>query len=358
MSQEFPGESSLNLNGEPRIDPGLTAFMDVPIQSPLAEFGFDFRAQNRSNAPYPWFRSLRIASGSRALAKEARLCMQSEQFRLNYDVEQTHWWFVARRRILRQLIREVLPPARDTMIVDVGCGTGANIGSLAGDYDCLGIDPTAEAIDLARSRFPTCRYLCGSAPEDLGQLAGQAKLFLMTDVLEHVEDDFALLSRLMAAASPGAYFLLTVPADLSLWSPHDESHGHYRRYDQQRFERLWADMPVSPLLVAPFNYRLYPLVKMIRMLNRWRGKASGAANTDLKVPPRRLNSALENFFAGEQTLLRQILTGGRAGSSRHGVSLIALLRRRSGQIAPRAKPAELPGDYYNPATRQYLSIPA
>jgi len=149
-----------------------------------------------------------------------------------------------------------------------------------------------------------------------------------------------------------------VPAHLSLWSPHDESHGHYRRYDQQRFERLWADMPVSPLLVAPFNYRLYPLVKMIRTLNRWRGKASGEENTDLRIPPRGLNRVLESLFAGEQTQLQQILTGRRTGTVRNGVSLIALLRRRTGQIAPRAKPADLARDYYDPATRQYLSISA
>ena len=41
-----------------------------------------------------------------------------------------------------------------------------------------------------------------------------------------------MLSGLLAAAAPGAYFLLTVPADESLWSEHDESFGHYRRYDR------------------------------------------------------------------------------------------------------------------------------
>ena len=45
-----------------------------------------------------------------------------------------------------------------------------------------------------------------------------------------------MLSELLAAASPGCYFLLTVPADPSLWSEHDESFGHYRRYDRARLE--------------------------------------------------------------------------------------------------------------------------
>ena len=48
--------------------------------------------------------------------------MDVEQFRLNYDVELRHWWFVARRRILYELIDRLLPASTDTTIVDIGCG--------------------------------------------------------------------------------------------------------------------------------------------------------------------------------------------------------------------------------------------
>ena len=50
------------------------------------------------------------------------------------------------------------------MIVDVGCGTGANIAAMAEDYTCVGIDPSREAIELARSRFPGGRFVCGPRP--------------------------------------------------------------------------------------------------------------------------------------------------------------------------------------------------
>ena len=90
--------------------------------------------------------------------------MQTAQFQLQADVEQQHWWFVARRRILQTLIRQLLPPNPTETIVDVGCGTGGNVAALAGDYRCIGIDPSADAIRLARSRFAGVEFVCGLAP--------------------------------------------------------------------------------------------------------------------------------------------------------------------------------------------------
>ena len=107
---------------------------------------------------------------------------------------------------------------------------------------------------------------------------------LLTDVLEHVADDFALFSELLAATTPGTYFLITVPADPDLWSEHDESFGHYRRYDAARFEQIWQGLAVQPVFTSYFNSRLYGIVKTIRGLNRWRGHAGGAAGTDFAMP--------------------------------------------------------------------------
>src|SRR5256885_1111351 len=49
--------------------------------------------------------------------------MHSAQFQLHAKIEQDHWWFVARRAILRRLVREVLPADRNAVIVDVARGT-------------------------------------------------------------------------------------------------------------------------------------------------------------------------------------------------------------------------------------------
>jgi SAM-dependent methyltransferase len=273
--------------------------------------------------------------------------MQSPQFQMNSEIELRHWWFVARRRILAALIARVLPPSPQSMVVDIGCGTGGNIAALAERYACVGIDPSGEAIALARARFPQVRFIAGMAPDDLGEVSRQARLLLATDVLEHVPDDFWLFSRLLAATAPGAYFLLTVPADPSLWSPHDESHGHWRRYDRARLERLWEGLPVTPLLVSYFNRRLYPLVKLVRMVSRRRGKARGQAGTDFKIPAAPVNRLLTGIFAGESRRLARLLDGRGRGYAA-GVSLVALLRREEGPLSPRRRPADVPADKHQP----------
>jgi SAM-dependent methyltransferase len=252
--------------------------------------------------------------------------MLHAQFQLHADIEDRHWWFVGRRRILTRLIAEVLPPSPETMIIDVGCGTGANIAALADRYRCIGIDTSAEATNLARRRFPNVQFLTGRAPADLGPLAAESRLVMLTDVLEHVEHDRAMLANLLSSASPGCVFLITVPAGHKLWSEHDESFGHYRRYERDQFEMLWAGQPVTPLLVSHFSARLLPVIRVVRAWNRRRGHASGRAGTDFWLPNRPTNAVLTTTFAGEaRRLLAAYHSHGHG--YRAGASLVALLRR-------------------------------
>ena len=90
--------------------------------------------------------------------------MQSAQFQLHAQVEDSHWWFAGRRRIMGDLVRQIVPPGQRQTVVNVGCGTGANLASMASEYTCVGIDTSREAIELARSRFPGTRFVSGRAP--------------------------------------------------------------------------------------------------------------------------------------------------------------------------------------------------
>lgn len=279
--------------------------------------------------------------------------MQSAQFQLHAEIEERHWWFVARRKIVRKLVEAVLPPKANRTVIDVGCGTGANIAALADGYRTIGIDTSAEAIELAKRRFPQVEFHCGFAPDDLGDKFAEADLVMLNDVMEHVPDDFQLLSSLLAAAKAGTYFLITVPADMALWSPHDVAFGHYRRYDLVRLQETWVGLPVATLLASPFNSRLYPLVRFLRRRNRNRGESSGAAGTDFQVPNCVANFVLRRVFAGEaRTLTRSLQTNSKPYGQ--GVSLIALLRRELGEFPSRQKPLNLTEDPHDPTASPRL----
>jgi len=111
--------------------------------------------------------------------------VQEAQFDLHADLEERHWWFVARRRIMQRVLGCFVPPGRNRLVVDVGCGTGANVASLVADYECLGIDTSEQGIELSRKRFPEVSFVCGQSPDDLGEAACWADAMLIMDVLAH-----------------------------------------------------------------------------------------------------------------------------------------------------------------------------
>ena len=140
--------------------------------------------------------------------------MQLAQFRLHADIEDHHWWFRARRQIMRALALRILTPGNGT-VIDVGCGTGANLAALAEDYSVLGIDASSDAIDFARQRFPRVDFLCDEIPVELGAEYAHPRLFLLMDVLEHVPNDAEFLHDVISMLVPGDAVLLTVPANMS-----------------------------------------------------------------------------------------------------------------------------------------------
>jgi hypothetical protein len=147
---------------------------------------------------------------------------------------------------------------------------------------------------------------------------------------------------------PGAYFLLTVPADLSLWSEHDESFGHYRRYDLERFQKIWQGLPVTAVMTSYYNNRLFPIVKAFRWWNRRRGHDRGTAGTDFTLPSVPVNRILERIMAGESHRLVGQLNGHAGRPYGRGVSLMGLLRREPGSCETRSKPSDLARDFFDP----------
>src|SRR6185437_10984047 len=149
---------------------------------------------------------------------------------------------------------------------DVGCGTGGTVHALSERYRCIGIDSSELGIETARRLYPRSEFRCGVVPRDIQDLQRDAGLYLIMDVLEHVEHDEDFLASLIAFSRPGSVFLITVPAWPFLWSEHDVVAGHFRRYEPQGLRALWQKLPVRERLFSSFNYRLYPIIRAARAL--------------------------------------------------------------------------------------------
>ncbi len=251
--------------------------------------------------------------------------MKPEQFFLHAEMEDKHWWFRARRSIIVKLVEQLIPPSKNVNIVDVGCGAGGVISALADRYNCIGVDTSGEAIRLASAKFPLVDFIHGHAPVCLGTKSKSIDMFMLLDVLEHVELDRDLMVKLVAALRPGGQMVVTVPANMSMWSPQDENYGHFRRYEPEGLMSLWTGLPLTVRLFSYFNTYLYPVIRGVRVFTTLRGKEWGQANTDLILPNPILNRLLETVFCREVNALTNMLSNKRQKSFPFGVSLLACL---------------------------------
>ena len=229
------------------------------------------------------------------------------------ELDSRHWWFVARRRILGDLIeREVkLPP--DARILEIGCGTGHNFPMLGrfGRIDAIEIDDGARA--LASSRLGR-EVSTSPLPELPGIADGAYHLIALLDVLEHIEDDSASLASIRRKLAPGGRILLTVPANPWMWSAHDAAHHHHRRYSKASLRRVIEGAGLKIETLSHFNTLLFPVAAAARIV----GKVRGKNESDDNMPAEPLNRLLGGIFGLERHLVGRVPLPA-------GVSLVALL---------------------------------
>jgi len=220
-------------------------------------------------------------------------------------VQETHWWFAARRDILRAQIRALdLPPDAD--ILEVGSGTGANLDLLAAFGKVVALEMTAEAILLAQQRCHDIagrvRMQQGRCPQDLAALDRRFDLICLFDVLEHIDEDEQSLAALAGLLKPGGKLLVTVPAYSWMWGPHDVHLHHKRRYSRKSLTASCVRSGLAVSRVSHFNALLFPLAVMGRMWEKWMNRTTAATQT----PPAPLNTMLRKVFASERHLLRRM----------------------------------------------------
>jgi hypothetical protein len=127
--------------------------------------------------------------------------------------------------------------------------------------------------------------------------------------------------------TPGAIVLVTVPADMRLWSAHDIGLLHRRRYDRAMLERTWAGLPVQVMALTHFCARLYPFARLRSAFRRVVPRRTQTNGWSMRVPAGPINRVLKRTFEGESRVLCNLAGGRSRQGYSYGVSLMALLRR-------------------------------
>lgn len=90
--------------------------------------------------------------------------------------------------------------------------------------------------------------------------------FLLTDVIEHIEDDGSFLGEIVSAADNGSCFVITVPALMSLWSGHDVYLKHFRRYTKSSLVNLAMEAGLTVKSVRYTYSTLFPIAFLQRKI--------------------------------------------------------------------------------------------
>ncbi|HET6509512.1 MAG TPA: class I SAM-dependent methyltransferase [Baekduia sp.] len=176
-----------------------------------------------------------------------------------------------RRRVALDLLEAEGAPLR---LLDVGSGLGDFLAVAARRWPSaalLGLEPSAVGVRRAQAKVPAARFVCGDltagadVPGDLERWATHA---VCSEVLEHVDDDVALLAAATRLMAPGCRLVVTVPG--GRMSAFDRHIGHRRHYTPRS---LAATLRAAGYAVETTTGAGFPFFNLYRRLVIARGAA-------------------------------------------------------------------------------------
>jgi SAM-dependent methyltransferase len=182
-------------------------------------------------------------------------------------IEDRHFWYLARREVVKDALQRHVPDLQRRALFDIGCGSGGLLGYLERHLPLLGAcDAHRLGLEIARGRTRATLLL---VDEDRQPPLGRGQSLLgMFDVLEHLDDDRATLRFLFDVLAPGGVLVLTVPAHMFLFGEMDRLARHRRRYAKGELAQKLLDAGFELRLLTHFMAPLVPLLLLFRQLGR------------------------------------------------------------------------------------------
>jgi len=228
--------------------------------------------------------------------------MQQHTYAIMDEVESSHWWFVGRRAILESFLGSICSrlqaPDSKLKILDVGCGTGANLEMLAQYGDAEGVDVSDDALEF-------CRRKGLKAQKGLAEaLPYEDEFFDLTtalDVVEHLDDDVAGLKEMYRVTKGGGYSLIFVPAFMWLWGVQDDISNHRIRYTKEQIVGRLQAAGYTIERATYANWTFFAPILAGRVIMKVTGIKPESENN---ITVSALNGPLGKLFGAERFWLR------------------------------------------------------
>jgi SAM-dependent methyltransferase len=250
--------------------------------------------------------------------------MYSDEYGTMFNLEDFYWWFVGRRKLVGEILRNEAGGNGRLRILDVGCGTGANLQAFVRYGSTIGVDYSKEALDLCSRR--NVNAVCLAQAERLPFADDSFDVVTALDLLEHTDEDLVALAEMQRVCKPGGLLIIIVPAYGFLWSEHDEALKHRRRYTAHE---LRNKLSVSGFDLKRSTYFITALFWPVLALRIYQGlfKNNSVPKTSMRILPRWMNSLLVGILDVERWCLRGM-------NLPFGVSAVALARKPEKEARP------------------------
>jgi 2-polyprenyl-3-methyl-5-hydroxy-6-metoxy-1,4-benzoquinol methylase len=185
--------------------------------------------------------------------------MDDNEIELLDQLESTHWWYIARKEVLRKWAGNLRPGSR---ILDIGAASGGNglmLRKMGFEIVC---------VELSNIGYELCKekklHVIQADARKIPIVSESFDAIVCLDVLEHIEEDTEVVSEIHRLLKQNGDFLISVPEDMEMWSSHDVHVGHVRRYSKMEVVNLLAFARLSIEYIWSANFILKPIVKMLR----------------------------------------------------------------------------------------------
>jgi SAM-dependent methyltransferase len=229
-----------------------------------------------------------------------------------------HPWETSRCRFFQGLLDRRILRGAPAAILDVGSGDAwfaqqlVQPGSPETRIVCWDTGYTDHIVSELSSEAPDRVEFSDVRP------AGRFDVILLLDVLEHIEDDAAVLTTLVEQnLEPGGRVLVSVPAHPWLYSQHDRNLGHYRRYSSRALRGLLQRCGLAIQQSGGLFHGLLPVRAAQSLVERVRGTG----------PPQEDMSHQWRFGSTSARIVEWVLSVDNAvslGASRLGLDLPGL----------------------------------
>ena len=217
-------------------------------------------------------------------------------------LESENFWFRSRNRFILWAMITYSP--RISSFLEIGCGTGFVISAVSNQFPgakVVGSEYLVEGLAFARQRLPNAEF----SQMDARDIPYEAEFDSIGafDVLEHIEEDEAVLAQICKALRPNGMLFITVPQHQWMWSAVDEYACHVRRYSSVDVHRKVERVGFEILRSTSFVSTLLPVMYLSRLLQTRKSEVDIGAVAGLKIN-RTLNKIFEWCLSVELMFVR------------------------------------------------------